>query len=138
VPDLKAFLAGDWTIDRLVLDRANGMEGQFEGRAHFTLCGSALLYEEHGTLTFGEHRGRSGQSYRYDFPEGDGRANVHLRDGRPFHSLDLSQGQDFVSHACHPDLYDGRFVALGSSSWRSTWTVKGPRKDYDLVTMYVR
>jgi len=138
VPDLREFLSGSWSLDRLVTDHARTTIGRFRGKATFRLSGPDLLYEETGTLIFGEHRGQAGQTYRYDFPDGDGRALVRFRDGRPFHDLDLSTGHDRPRHACPPDIYDGVFLALGPAAWRTEWKVTGPRKDYDLVTAYSR
>lgn len=138
VADLKEFLSGSWSLDRLVIDHARTTIGRFRGEATFSPSGPDLLYEETGTLIFGEHRGQAGQTYRFDFPEGDGRARVRFRDGRPFHDLDLSTGQDRPCHPCPPDTYDGTFLALGPAAWRTEWKVTGPRKDYDLVTTYSR
>ena len=136
--NLKAFLAGTWKIDRVIVDRALAMTGRLQGRATFTPSDRGLMYQERGVVTFGEHRGSAHQTFWYDFPESDGRASVRFSDGRAFHDLDLSLGQARVGHACDPDLYEGLFVALSSTAWRSAWTVTGPRKDYDLVTTYTR
>lgn len=138
VPNLKAFLLGSWKVDRIIIDRARALTGGLQGQAIFTPSAGGLLYQEHGTLTLGEHRGRAEHSYLYDFPEGDGQASVRFRDGRAFYDLDLARGQQRVCHACHPDLYEGLFIALSSAAWRSEWKVIGPRKDYDLLTTYTR
>jgi hypothetical protein len=138
VPDLKEFLWGNWNVDRLVIDHARTTTGRLRGKATFRPSGLDLLYEERGTLVFGEHCGQAEQTCRYDFPEGDGRALVRFREGRPFHELDLSTGQDRARHDCPPDIYDGVFLALGPDAWRTEWKVTGPRKDYDLVTTYNR
>lgn len=138
VADLKEFLSGSWSMDRLVIDHARTTIGRLRGNAIFRPSGPHLLYEERGTLILGEHRGQAEQTYRYDFNEGDGRALVRFRDGRLFHDLDLSSGQDRPRHACPPDIYEGVFLALGPSAWRTEWKVSGPRKDYDLVTTYTR
>jgi hypothetical protein len=138
VANLRTFLVGSWTVDRLVVDRARAMTGRLKGQARFTPSAGRLLYKERGILTFGEHRGPAEQSYVYEFPESDARASVRFRDGRTFHGLDLTEGEDCVSHACGSDLYEGLFTALSSTEWRSGWTVIGPRKDYDLVTVFTR
>ena len=129
---------GRWKIHRLIDDRLQVLTGQLDGQAEFTPYAGGLLYWEHGTLAFGEHRGAAEQSYHFDFADGDSRAFVRFRDGSLFHALDLSAGQDLVLHACHPDLYRGRYVVLSGVQWRSAWTVKGPRKDYQISTMYTR
>ena len=114
------------------------MTGRLQGHASFRSVPSGLLYNERGTLTLGQHRGPAEQTYLFEFPEGDARATVRFRDGRPFHSLDLRDGQDHARHDCGPDLYEGLFIALGPGAWRSEWKVIGPRKDYDRVTTYTR
>lgn len=138
VPNLKAFLLGGWELDRLVVDRAGAMTGRLQGHASFTSAPRGLLYKERGTLTFGQHRGTAEQTYLFEFAEGDARATVRFRDGRPFYALDLRDGRDRARHDCDPDLYEGLFIALGPAGWRSEWKVTGPRKDYDLVTTYSR
>ena len=138
VTNLKAYLIGDWSVERLISDRARGMSGRLNGQATFTPSASGLLYEERGMLSFGAHCGPAEQSYRFDFPQGLDHASVFFRDGRPFHDLNLSRGSDRVDHGCHPDCYAGLFVALSSTEWRCEWRVTGPRKDYDLVTTYTR
>jgi hypothetical protein len=138
VPDLKEYLSGSWSVDRLVIDHLQMMIGQLQGEATFRPSGLGLVYEERGTLMIGEHRGQAEQTYLYDFTEGDARALVRFRDGRPFHDLDLSTGHDCPFHLCPPDRYAGVILALGPTSWRTEWKVTGPRKDYDLVTTYTR
>jgi hypothetical protein len=138
VANLRAFLAGTWKLDRRVVDRVHQTTGRLQGQATFTPSAGRLVYEERGILSFGEHRGTAEQSYFYDFPACDAQASVRFRDGRAFHDLDLSEGHDRVRHSCPPDFYEGLFVALGATRWRSKWTVTGPRKDYDLVTTFTR
>jgi hypothetical protein len=138
VVDLKAFLAGDWRIERTIRDRRNSIHGRLRGEARFTSAGDALHYVERGTLQFGRHEGRAEQHYAFAFPDGCERARVRFRDGRDFHELDLSSGVAAVTHSCGLDLYEGRFTALDGSQWRSAWKVAGPRKDQDIVTNYTR
>jgi hypothetical protein len=138
IPDLRAFLCGNWRVDRSVLDGRRSILGEFRGHASFTRAGDSLLYEERGTLRFGVHHGPAEQCYRYDFGEGDARAIVSFRDGRMFHELDLSTGEALATHACEPDHYEGRFTALGPMQWHTAWKVSGPRKEQDILTLYTR
>ena len=114
------------------------MSGTAEGEAHFAPSGQSLVYEEHGTVSFGAHHGPAEQQSVFEFPSGPSRATVKFRDGRIFHELDLSQGQAAVSHVCEPDFYEGVFVAMNADAWQSTWDVTGPRKDQKIVTLYTR
>lgn len=121
-----------------MLDRRCSIGGSLYGQAEFVPVGGDLQYQENGTLRLGAHHGRAEQYYRYDFPSGNARASVSFRDGRPFHDLDLSEGQATVTHVCGQDLYDGHFTAIDACHWQSVWAVEGPRKDQVIVTLYTR
>lgn len=137
VSDLRAFLEGEWSLERRVFDRRAGQQGRLSGHARFLAAGAGLLYREEGRLAIGGHEGPALQSYRYAFP-GPGRAAVQFGDGRFFHELDLTAGRWAATHLCDPDRYDGDFTALDADSWRVFWTVKGPRKDLVLDSTYRR
>jgi hypothetical protein len=138
VVDLRAYLSGRWQIARTVIDRRLLTEGTMHGEARFRDSGSGLVNEERGVLSFGAYDGAAEQTYFYNFPSGYGRASVCFRDGRPFHDLDLSDGETAVVHLCPPDRYDGRFTALDEDRWESVWTVVGPRKDLTIVSSFTR
>jgi len=138
VTDLRAFLTGRWIVKRSLLDLRHSIDGALRGEANFLPGGESLLYHEHGALDFGDHRGFAEQHYRYDFDDGVERACVRFRDGRPFHDLDLRQGQSTASHHCGADLYEGQFTVLDATRWRSVWTIKGPRKEQAIRTFFSR
>jgi Family of unknown function (DUF6314) len=137
VSDLKAFLEGEWDLERRLDDRRAGELGRFEGQAVFFADDELLLYREDGRLIMGDHSGPALQLYTYAFPE-KGRAAVDFRDGGRFHDLDLTTGQWTATHLCAPDRYDGAFAALGPDAWRVVWRVTGPRKDLILDSSYRR
>ena len=138
VPDLRAYLSGFWQIDRVFLDRHRSIRGTMAGQAHFAEDGDSLKYSERGSLSFGDHEGEAEQHLGVEFTEGAARASVCFRDGRPFYSLDLSEGWSVVSHVCGADRYEGRFFAFNHLHWQSTWEVSGPRKNLQIVTQYAR
>lgn len=138
VADLKAFLSGHWQIHRTIQDWRLSVTGELRGHADFSAAAESLLYHERGHLSFGMHNGPAEQHYRYEFPNGNERAVVRFRDGRTFHELDLSQGQDSLFHACDPDQYEGCIVALDQGRWQSRWKVVGPRKNLEIVSLYTR
>lgn len=139
VADLRAFLAGAWRIARTVRDARLGQDGSFDGTAVFMEADDGdLLLTETGTLRFGDHAGPAEQTYRYAFPDGPRRAMVFRHDGSPFHDLDLSDGTAEVLHHCGADIYRGGFRVEGHDAWTVRWLVKGPRKDYDMMTRYSR
>src|SRR3546814_2155161 len=48
VSDLKAFLQGEWSLERRVQDRRAAQDGRLSGAAAFTADGSGLLCREEG------------------------------------------------------------------------------------------
>lgn len=142
VNDLRAFLQGEWSLERRVADRRAGQQGRLTGVARFAPDDAGLLYREEGRLAIGApanpvYEGPALQSYRYAFPA-PGRAAVQFADGRFFHDLDLTAGRWAPTHLCAPDRYEGDFTALGPDAWRVVWTVAGPRKDLVLDSTYRR
>ena len=59
-----------------------------------------------------------------------------FEDGRPFHDVPTEGGA--VSHWCAPDRYDGHYDFSRWPEFRVEWRVRGPRKDYQMVTDYRR
>ena len=135
--DLKDYFIGSWSYLRILDDRRLGAPGSILGRALFEPEEDTLLYSERGHLSFAGSETTATRRYRYRFPEGQ-RAEVSFADGRPFHAMDLSRGNDRFTHDCPPDLYEGCCILLGENSWQLTWRVTGPRKDLRLETRYRR
>jgi hypothetical protein len=138
VADLRAYLAGEWQIRRVLNDKLRGAQGRFEGRAIFAPeQDHTLAYREEGCLELGGFETLAHQSYLYAFPATH-RAEVSFTDGRAFHPLDLRDGQWDAEHVCAADLYRGRFRAEGPDRWSVLWTVTGPRKDQSLESLFTR
>ena len=138
VSDLRAYLSGAWRVTREIDDRRAGQHDAFTGTAHFRADGDDLVYEETGTLQLGGYEGEAARVYRYCFPQRCDQADVQFDDGLPFHQLTLTNGSWSGVHLCDPDTYDGMVTTVGLDSWRSLWTVVGPRKDMELVTLFER
>ncbi len=142
INNLKGFLQGSWSLARSIDDRRARQGGELTGTASFTAAGADLIYREDGRLVIGDpaapvYAGPVLQSYRYVFPAPP-KAEVHFRDGRFFHELDLSNGLWACTHLCDPDRYEGAFTALDADRWRVVWTVTGPRKEQRLDSTYRR
>ncbi|MFF0222365.1 DUF6314 family protein [Streptomyces sp. NPDC004629] len=139
VPDVFAYLAGRWHVERTVRDLANGDEGRFTGGTVFSpLPGGGLLHEESGTFTWRGVPRPAERTLRF-LPGADaGTADVRFADGRPFHDLDLTSGRHVADHPCAADLYRGEFTVQDADRWRTVWRVGGPAKDLLLVTDYRR
>lgn len=132
-------LRGRWRLTRKIADRAAGLNGRFEGVAIFltTAAPLSLDYRETGTLSFGPFEHAAERQYRWRFRAPD-RASVFFDDGRFFHTLRPMNGIAEVHHDCAPDRYEGRYVFEAPDRWTQAWRVAGPRKDYDMESLFER
>lgn len=157
VPDVLAYLAGSWRVERSVRDLAGGGEGRFEGVTVFgaphrdapgehggpladgePLADGGLLHEECGTFVWLGVARPAARTLRFLPGSRPGTADVRFADGRPFHDLDLTTGRHVADHPCSADLYRGEFTVRDGDRWRTVWRVAGPVKDLLLVTDYAR
>lgn len=132
MPELWDF-EGDWQITRRIEDALSGQEAGFVGTARFERDCLGLRYSEKGLLTLG---GASMEAERvYLWRSADAGIEVFFDDGRFFHRIDGSSG---AGHWCDPDQYDGIYDFGDWPDWSSRWQVKGPRKDYVMVSIFKR
>jgi hypothetical protein len=128
---------GIWRMDRTIDDRLGGRPGQFSGRATFAAVGSRLHYRETGLLTYGD--APPIQATRdYIWSADQAGIVVAHGDGRPFHRFSTESPTPEADHQCAPDLYRVRYDFADWPVWQSAWDVRGPRKDYRMVTRYFR
>ncbi|MGH3408666.1 MAG: DUF6314 family protein [Streptosporangiaceae bacterium] len=138
MPDALSFLLGAWHIDRHIDDRALSVSGSFAGTGHWTPAGAELAYTERGELRFNGHRGPAGRSLIYR-GRPDGTADVLFADGRPFYHLDPRPGIWLARHDCGRDVYELSARLLPrSGSFEERWRVRGPGKDYEIMTTLTR
>lgn len=125
---------GEWRIERII--RAVGQpEARFSGHAVFRPEGAGLLYREEGELTMpGSPPMRAERAYRWS--EGGAGIVVTFSDGRAFHDFDPAAPA--AAHWCDPDDYRVAYDFAGWPVWRAEWRVRGPRKDYVMVSDYRR
>jgi hypothetical protein len=140
VPEVLAFLAGNWKVERSVRDLASGDAGHFTGTTVFSpLESGGLLHHESGTFVWQGVPRPAERTLRFlPGPDGTGTADVRFADGRPFHDLDLTSGHWVTDHPCAADLYRGEFTVRDADHWRTVWRVGGPAKDLVLTTDYAR
>lgn len=132
MPDLWEF-EGDWQVRRRIEDALNGQEGRFNGIARFERDDLGLRYSERGQLQLG---GAAMEAERvYLWRAGPAGIEVFFDYGRFFHRIDESAE---AAHWCDPDQYDVAYTFGKWPEWSSLWRVKGPRKDYVMVSEYVR
>ncbi|MBQ1091158.1 DUF6314 family protein [Streptomyces sp. B93] len=139
VPDVMAYLAGRWRVERSVRDLTTGDEGRFTGTTDFRhLDGSGLLHHESGTFVWQGVARPAERTLRFLPGPAPGTADVRFADGRAFHDLDLTTGRHTADHPCSADLYRGEFSVRDRDRWRTVWRVRGPAKDLVISTDYTR
>ncbi|MBG6180859.1 DUF6314 family protein [Arthrobacter sp. CAN_A1] len=133
---LLGYLDGSWSVDRTLQDLSSGLSGTFSGIATFAPDDDgALLHSERGTLVWaGYSPAPATRELLWRAAGSAPSAEVFFPDGRYFHGLDLTTGEDSPVHQCAPDVYRGHFVLVDAESWRYTWRVSGPAKDLVLET----
>lgn len=132
-PELADF-RGTWRISRRVV-AANGPNARFSGLAEFTTDASGLVCDEAGELRLdGQAPFRAERRYLWR-PGAAGTIEVQFADGRPFHWFDPGTGTPCARHDCAPDVYEVRYDFRRWPVWSSRWRVRGPRKDYAMVTI---
>ncbi|MGW7072444.1 DUF6314 family protein [Streptomyces sp. NPDC054855] len=139
VPDVLAYLAGTWQVERTARDLAGNAEGYFSGMTVFTPSDDGgLLHHESGTFTWRGTPRPAERTLRFVPGNDPATAHVLFADGRPFHDLDLRTGRHTADHPCALDLYRGEFEVYDERRWRMRWRVAGPAKDLILTTAYTR
>lgn len=126
---------GDWLIRREITDHLAGQTGWFSGQASFTPDQTGLRYFETGTLKLAAQPEMTA-TRRYVWRFLDEHVDVAFEDGRHFHSFHLSDPTAEAAHFCDPDDYEVAYDFGKWPNWRVKWTVKGPRKDYVMMSEY--
>jgi Family of unknown function (DUF6314) len=134
--DVFSALAGTWELSRTVGDWS------FRGRAVFHAQGpNELRYEENGILAKPDNADIQA-SRRYIYQYEPDRIVVYFdeRPARIFEILDLSRAPNGTweaegEHACDPDHYASRY-AFRPDTIVIAHVVRGPRKDYEIVSNY--
>ncbi|MCR8825694.1 DUF6314 family protein [Pseudosulfitobacter koreensis] len=120
---------GRWRLEREIV-HDDGMQAQFSGTAVWQPEGGFLRCIEEGTMRIGESAPMVGQRvYLWDAA-----LQVFFEDGRLFHQVPPEGGD--TGHWCDPDQYDGRYDFAAWPAFVVTWSVRGPRKAYRMVSRY--
>ena len=123
--------AGNWTVERQLLDRADGTRGTFSGVVLFTPTDDGGLdLREEGTMRWPSFAGPASRAYVLKPAAGHPDAlEVFFPDGRPFHRMSFTPEANLDQHWCDPDDYHVRYSWQGPDSFSFTWDVHGPAKD---------
>ena len=123
--------AGRWTVDREIIP-LRGAPGRFSGRAIWHPDGDGLLYEEQGTLVLDGQPPMAAHRRYHWHPD----LWITFEDGRRFHQVPACGGTS--THWCDPDSYEACYDFTGWPGFRVTWQVSGSRKDYRMISRYLR
>ena len=123
-----------WQLVRDIQDRLAGRQGRLTGEAVFTRRDGGRDYVEAGQLVFGGQPALTAER-RYRWEHMDGGARICFEDGRDFHVLRFGRAAT-ARHHCPPDWYAVAYDFASWPAWSATWDVRGPRKDYRMVSCY--
>lgn len=138
-PAAEAATAGQWTVQRDLLDRAVGTRGTFSGVVRFIPTDDGgLAFREEGTMRWPSFTGPASREYLLRAAGGPDALDVFFPDGRPFHRMSFSPESNLDQHWCDPDTYRVAYVYRGKDRFSYTWDVQGPNKDLLLTSHLVR
>ena len=126
-----ADFAGRWQLERRIVQRG-GPAARFSGVAEWTGDGDALDLLERGTLHLGDQPPMQAER-RYRWLAD---LTVLFEDGRYFHQVPAKGGP--AGHWCAPDMYRVMYRFGRWPAFETVWRVRGPRKDYAMVSEYRR
>jgi Family of unknown function (DUF6314) len=126
---------GHWTLTRAIEDVRGGRAGHFEGEATFAPGVGGLAYSERGTMTL-DGIGAFAAERRYLWVDGGAAIEVRFEDGRFFHRFLADEPRPAAVHDCGADQYRVRYDFARWPRWRAEWRVRGPAKDYGIVSEY--
>jgi hypothetical protein len=130
------FLTGDWIMTRRIRIRRSAVRGFLEGHASVRADGHQSSLNEQGLLRLDGREALASQRYTLTFRGAV--VQVHFRNGSFFHEFELrTRGYTAIYH-CGGDQYVGRYRVLDPDVWSLIWCVRGPRKHYDMRTLYRR
>lgn len=128
-PRVLSDFEGQWRLRKTITSKI-GPDAEFDGTAHWTPAENGLRYSETGKLRLGDQAQVTAmRSYHWDVD-----LNVSFDDGRFFHRVPPQGGE--TGHWCPPDQYDVTYDFRDWPRFRVIWTVKGPAKDYVMISDY--
>lgn len=133
-PTLTDFL-GEWRIARRIVHIAGG-GARFSGRATFAPAGTGLICFETGEMRLTGQVPIRAERRSLWRPGPGGAIEVRFADGRAFHHFDPAEAVPRARHDCAPDVYEVAYDFTRWPAWSARWRVRGPRKDYALVSRY--
>ncbi len=134
-----ADFAGLWQLRRQIMDHRAGQQGALQGQVQFgaEAKASILRYDEVGQLQIADSpKLEARRTYFWHFEAAQVR--VTFADGGAFHSFAPRGQAAGTDHPCGDDYYQVQYDFTHWPRWQSVWNVRGPRKDYRMVSDYQR
>ncbi|AEA99385.1 DUF6314 family protein [Alteromonas mediterranea] len=129
--------AGRWHLRRKIIQQ-NGDTFSFVGTAAFCWEPAwekpTLNYYEQGEVTAPNGNIMPAERRYFWQQSQHGVFDVLFDDERYFHTFSASNPN--AEHLCGDDNYVVHYDFAKLPVWRSTWQVKGPRKDYTMISEY--
>jgi hypothetical protein len=144
------YFKGNWKLEReMLIPETKEVYATAKGDARFdpTEAAAALLYGESGKLQMRDAQQQFPffRHYRYMFTATG--LDIYFQDELT-QTFGLYQRYIFQPeqhrlraeevHVCNKDLYEGGFELAGANHFIHSSVVKGPKKDYVIVTHYTR
>lgn len=120
---------GGWSLRRTI-SHADGTKAEFSGKAVWHPHEQGLRYLETGQLVVNGHTSFHAEREYLWLPD----LSVLFDDGRFFHNVPSNGGE--ARHWCDPDDYVVSYDFADWPEFTTNWRVKGPRKDYVMVSSY--
>jgi hypothetical protein len=137
-PDELTEQGGQWTVQRDLLDRAEGTRGTFSGVVRFVPTDDGgLALREQGIMRWPSFTGPASRHYLLKTTARPDTLDVFFPDGRPFHRMSFTAEANLDSHWCDPDTYQVAYDFEGQDRFSYSWDVQGPRKDLLLTSHLV-
>lgn len=130
-------LAGTWTLTRWIND-----EAPLSGTVAVSRLGRRRWLWQEQVRTPLQDGGMMEGVQAYEVVLEKGKARLYfasgLNKGGLFQELPLTRTSASSCHTCGADIYETQLEVLSRGEIRVTHHVKGPRKDYVMVSAYVR
>jgi hypothetical protein len=134
-----ATVAGQWAVERQLLDRSTGTRGTFSGVVLYSQTDDGgLILREEGTMRWPTFTGPASREYLLKPVDRPDALDVYFNDGRPFHRMSFAPEANLDQHWCDPDTYRVGYTYEGPDAFSYTWDVTGPRKDLLLTSSLQR
>jgi hypothetical protein len=132
-------VAGQWAVERQLLDRSAGTRGTFTGVVRFGVTDDGgVSFREEGTMRWPTFTGPASRAYLLRPVDRLDALDVFFEDGRPFHRMSFTPEENLDRHWCDPDTYRVAYTYGGPDAFSYTWDVSGPRKDLLLTSKLLR